>query len=222
MITAGAARTELGAYIRGQLHVRPGFAGGKELVEAWNAELLYCALICGGKCEHSQGLFRGKLVKYAESKGRSGGRATGVALPTKTATGSTQRWDLDNDNPHPPKQSLEPSNRRSRRGAVPVATRGSWLVDGDAATPPGSSSSSCRPRDDGDASPPTATRTAAAPSAPAATAVTVCLESRGVEAVAHSCVERESLSAAPSVKEAMAKTRAKERHLLLHRTEAVL
>lgn len=60
------------------------------------------------------------------------------------------------------------------------------------------------------------------PVAPAATAATVCLESRGVEAVAHSCVERESLSAAPSVKEAMAKTRAKERHLLLHRTEAVL
>ena len=60
------------------------------------------------------------------------------------------------------------------------------------------------------------------PVAPAATAETVCLESRGVEAVAHSCVERESLSAAPSVKEAMAKTRAKERHLLLHRTEAVL
>eukprot|EP01033_Poteriospumella_lacustris_P011507 gene11509-8191_t len=62
------------------------------------------------------------------------------------------------------------------------------------ATPPGSSSSSCRQRDDGDASPPTATRAAS----------------------------RSTSGYRCDLKEAMAKTRAKERHLLLHRTEAVL
>lgn len=83
-------------------------------------------------------------------------------------------------------KASSPQTSEVDEATAPVATRGSWLVDGDARRR--SSSSSCRQRDDGDVSPPpTATRTAAAPSAPAATTATACLESRGVEAVAHSC-----------------------------------